>query len=285
MVKIGLDIYINFFNLRRKIMDLGLKEKIAIVTGGASNIGRGISQVLAAEGVKVVIADIDQKQAEKTVGDIKASGGNAIAIKVDLTKYSEVEAMVKKVMDQYKSVDILVNNVGWDAFAFFVDTTPESWDKVINLNYKTMLNCCRAVLPHMIGKKSGNIVSIASDAGRVGQPRESVYSGCKGAMIALTKTLARENGRFNIRVNVVSAGGTPPASNDAVGEFSMHQGRPSMPPPTPEQIKENQRTYPLSRTGTAEDIGNAVAFLVSDDRAGIITGQTLSVSRGYSMVG
>ncbi len=192
-------------------MDLGLKGKVAIVTGGASNIGRGISLVLGAEGAYVVIADIDERQAEKTAGDIKAKGGKALAVKVDLTKYDETEAMVNRVANELKGVDILVNNVGWDVFGFFVDTKPDFWDKVITLNYKTMLNCCRAVLPHMIARKSGNIVSIASDAGRVGQPRESVYSGCKGAMIALTKTLARENGRFNIRCNVVSPGGTPPA--------------------------------------------------------------------------
>jgi 2-hydroxycyclohexanecarboxyl-CoA dehydrogenase len=264
-------------------MDLGLKEKTAIVTGGASNIGRGISLILGAEGANVVIADIDQKQAEKTAGDIKAAGGKAMAIKVDLTKYDEVEVMVNKVIQELKGVDILVNNVGWDTFAFFVDTKPELWDKVIALNYKTMLNCCRAVLPHMIAKKSGSIVSIASDAGRVGQPRESVYSGCKGAMIALTKTLARENGRFNIRLNVVSPGGTPPGSDQDVGELSMHYGRPPQPPPTPERMKEMQRMYPISRTGTAEDIGNAVAFLASD-RASLITGQTLSVSGGYTMI-
>jgi 2-hydroxycyclohexanecarboxyl-CoA dehydrogenase len=264
-------------------MDLGLKGKIAIVTGGASNIGRGIAITLAAEGAHVVIADIDEKQAEKTASDIKAASGQATAIKVDLTNYDEVEATVNKVIEELKSVDILVNNLGWDTFGFFVDTKPDFWDKVITLNYKTMLNCCRAVLPHMIAKKSGNIVSIASDAGRVGQPRESVYSGCKGAMIALTKTLARENGRFNIRCNVVSPGGTPPAGPGDVGEKSMHYGRPPMPPPTPEQMKEMQRMYPINRTGTAEDVANAVAFLASD-RASLITGQTLSVSGGYTML-
>lgn len=264
-------------------MDLGLKGKTAIVTGGASNIGRGIAITLGAEGANVVIADLDEKQAEKTASDIKAAGGKAMAVKVDLTKYDEVEAMVKKVLEELKGIDILVNNIGWDTFAFFVETNPELWDKVITLNYKTMLNCCRAVLPHMIEKKSGSVVSIASDAGRVGQPRESVYSGCKGAMIALTKTLARENGRFNIRLNVVSPGGTPPASDKDVGELSMHYGRPPQPPPTPERMKEMQRMYPISRTGTAEDVANAVAFLASD-RAGLITGQTLSVSGGYTMI-
>jgi 2-hydroxycyclohexanecarboxyl-CoA dehydrogenase len=263
-------------------VDLGLKGKTAIVTGGASHIGRGISITLAAEGANVVIADLDQKQAEKTAGTINASGGKAIAIKVDITRYSEVEAMVAEVLRRLKSVDILVNNAGWDTFAFFVDTKPEIWDKIIDINYKGMLNCCRAVLPHMIEKKAGAIVSIASDAARVGGPRESVYSGCKGAIISLTKTLARENGRFGIRANIVSPGATPPKP-DEVGELSMHFGRLEAPPPDPAQQKELLRLYPLGRTGTPQDIANAVAFLASD-AASFITGQTLSVSGGYSMV-
>ena len=263
-------------------MDLGLKGKTAIVTGGASHIGRGISITLAAEGANVVIADFDEKQAEKTVGTITAAGGKAIAVKTDITKYHEVEAVVAEALNQFNGVDILVNNVGWDEFGFFVETTPESWDKIININYIGMLNCCRAVLPHMIEKKAGAIVSIASDAARVGGPREAVYSGCKGAIISLTKTIARENGRFGIRVNVVSAGATPPKPEE-VGELSMHYGRPEAPPPDPAQQKEMRRLYPLGRTGTPQDLANAVAFLASD-AASFITGQTLSVSGGYSMV-
>ena len=263
-------------------MDLGLKGKTAIVTGGASHIGRGISITLAAEGANVVIADLDQKQAEKTAGTIKASGGTAIAIKTDLTKYDEVTAMVAKTLEEFKSVDILVNNAGWDEFAYFVDTTPELWDKIINIDYKGVLNCCRAVLPHMIENKSGAIVSIASDAARVGGPREAVYSGCKGAIISLSKTLARENGRFGVRLNVVCPGAVPPKP-DEVGELSMHYGRAEQPPPDPARQKEMFRLYPIGRTGTPKDMANAVAFLASD-AASFITGQTLSVSGGYSMV-
>ncbi len=263
-------------------MDFGLEGKTAIVTGGASHIGRGISITLAAEGCCVVIADIDEKQAEKTVGTVKAAGGQAIAVKSDITKYNEVEAMVAEVLKQRENIDILVNNAGWDEFGFFVDTGPELWEKIININYKGMLNCCRLVMPHMIEKKAGAIVSIVSDAARVGGPREAVYSGCKGAMISLSKTLARENGRFGIRVNIVSAGATPPKP-DEVGELSMHYGRPEEPPPDPARQKEMLRLYPLGRTGTPQDLANAVAFLASD-AASFITGQTLSVSGGYCMV-
>jgi 2-hydroxycyclohexanecarboxyl-CoA dehydrogenase len=263
-------------------MDLGLKGKTAIVTGGASNIGRGISLTLGAEGAIVVIADLDEKQAAKTVGDIKAAGGKALAVKTDITKLEEVEALVKKVIDQYGKMDILVNNAGWDAFAFFVDTTPDLWEKIIKINYVGMMNCTKAALKPMIAQKSGAIVSISSDSSRVGGPRESVYSGCKGAINSISKTLARENGRFGIRINVVSPGATPPKSED-IGEKSMHYGVKG-PADNPDMLKEILRLYPLGRVGTPKDIGNAVAFLVSD-AASFITGQVISVSGGYSVVG
>jgi NAD(P)-dependent dehydrogenase (short-subunit alcohol dehydrogenase family) len=263
-------------------MDLGLKGKTAIVTGGASNIGRGISLTLGAEGANVVIADLDEKQAAKTVSDIKAAGGKAMAVKTDITKYNEVESMVKKAVDQYGSVNILVNNAGWDDFFFFVDTTPEFWDKVIKINYIGMMNCCKAVLRPMIAQKSGAIVSISSDSSRVGGPREAVYSGCKGAINSISKTLARENGRFGIRVNVVSPGATPPKQED-IGELSMHYNRPG-PAASPDAQKELMRLYPLGRICTPQDIANTVAFLVSEPGS-YITGQIISVSGGYSMVG
>jgi NAD(P)-dependent dehydrogenase (short-subunit alcohol dehydrogenase family) len=263
-------------------MDLGLKGKTAIVTGGASNIGRGISLVLGAEGANVVIADLDEKQATKTAADIKAAGGKAMAVKTDITKLDNVEAMVKKAIDQYGKVDILVNNAGWDDFFFFVDTTPEFWEKVIKINYIGMMNCCKAVLRPMIAQKSGSIVSISSDSSRVGGPREAVYSGTKGAINSISKTLARENGRFGIRVNVVSPGATPPKQED-IGEMSLHYNRPG-PAASADAQKELQRLYPLGRVGTPKDMGNAVAFLASD-AASFITGQILSVSGGYAMVG
>jgi 2-hydroxycyclohexanecarboxyl-CoA dehydrogenase len=263
-------------------MDLGLKGKVAIVTGGASNIGRGISHVLSAEGAIVVIADLDEKQSAKTVGEIKATGGNATSFKVDITKFEEVDGMVKKVIEQFGKVDVLVNNAGWDAFAFFVDTTPDLWEKIIKINYVGMMNCCKAVLRPMINQKSGAIVSISSDSSRTGGPRESVYSGCKGAINSISKTLARENGRFGIRVNVVSPGATPPKPED-IGEKSMHFGVKG-PTDDPNMLKEILRLYPLGRVGTAQDIGNAVAFLASN-AASFITGQIISVSGGYSCVG
>ncbi len=259
-------------------MELGLKGKTAIVTGGASNIGRAISIALATEGVNVVIADIDQKQAEKVVGFIDGKGGTAVAVTTDLTRYDQVETMVKKALDRFKNLDILINDVGWDVANLFVETTPEFWDKIIGINYRAMLNCCKVILPHMIERKSGTIVTIASDAGRTGEPREGVYAGCKGAQIALSKTLAKEVGRYGIRVNVVCPGWTPGAP-DEVGDHSMYTGRTI----APEILEKAAKAYPLGRLCRPQDVAGAVVFMASD-AAGFITGQTLSVSGGYTTV-
>lgn len=265
-------------------MDLYLKGKTAIITaGGGENIGgETIPLTLAAEGVEVVMADIAPEKAEKVVGKIKAASGKAAAIKTDVTNYAEVEAMVKKTLELFGKIDILVNVAGGDIFMPFVDTTPEIRDRLVNLNYKGMMNCCRLVLPHMIEKRSGAIVSIASDAARIGEFREGVYSGCKAAQIALSKTIARENGRHGIRINIICPGMVPRQPSETPAQPSERRGPAPM---TAEQLEKIAHDfYPLRRLGTPQDIANAVAFLVSD-RASWITGQTLSVSGGYSMAG
>ena len=265
-------------------MELGLKGKTAIVTGGSANIGRAISLALAQEGTNVVIADLDEAQGQKVVDKINAmqAGGRCILTKTDVTKLAEVEDMIKKTLDAFGQVDILVNNVGWDLQQAFTDTTPEFWEKVISLNYRSDLNCIKTVLPHMIERKNGSIVCIASDAGRVGEFREAVYSGCKAGVIALNKAIAREVGRNGIRLNVICPGTTVP-SPDEIGEGSMWKGGvlESFTPEVQEKIAKS--SYPLRRLGKGVDVANAVVFLASD-AAGFITGQTLSVSGGYSMM-
>ena len=262
-------------------MELGLAGKTVIVTGGGSNIGRAISLAFAKEGSNVVIADIDEVQAQKVVDQANALGGRTIVVKTDVTKLDSVEAMVKKALEQFGKIDVLVNNVGWDAPQPFTSTTPEFWEKVISLNYRSDLNCFKAVLPHLIEQKKGAIVSIASDAGRVGEFRESVYSGCKAGVIALTKAVAREVGRYGVRLNVVCPGVTVPAP-DEVGEQSMWQGEVAAMF-TPEVQQKAAAGYPLRRLGKGEDVAKAVVFLASD-AGDYITGQTLSVSGGYSMM-
>ncbi|MFA4837344.1 MAG: SDR family oxidoreductase [Dehalococcoidia bacterium] len=262
-------------------MDLGLAGKTVIVTGGGSNIGRGISLAFAKEGVKLAIADLDLAQAEKTAAEAKKLGAKAaLAAKTDVTNMANVEATVKKVLDEFGRIDILVNNVGFDIPMLFADSTPEFWDKLIAVNYRGMLNCTKAVLGPMIAQKSGAIVSIGSEAGRIGEFREAVYSGCKGGVISFSKAIARENGPKGIRVNVVCPGMTVPTKEE-IGEESVWQKTLAMFPP--DALEKIAKGYPLRRVGKAADIANAVVFLASD-AANYITGQTISVSGGYSMM-
>lgn len=263
-------------------MDLGFKGKTVVVTGGGSNIGRGISLAFAKEGANVAIAELDEAQGQKVANEANAlgAGGKTIVVKTDVTALSSVENTVKQALATFGAIDVWVNNVGWDQLQLFVETTPDFWDKVISLNYKSDLNCFKTVLPHMIERKKGSIVSLGSDAGRMGEFREAVYGGCKGAVIAFSKAVAREVGRYGIRVNVVCPGMTIPASAKDVGEKSMWKAIGF----TPEQVEKMKGAYPLRKLGTPEDIAAAVLFLASDVAAGHITGQTLSVSGGYTMM-
>jgi len=264
-------------------MELGLKGKTAIVTGGGSNIGRAIALTLAREGANLVIAELDEVQGNKVATEANAlkAGGGAVVVKTDVTDVASVEDMVKKTLEKFGKIDVLINNVGWDSLMFFVETTPEFWDKVITINYKSVLNCVKAVLPHMIEQKSGSIVSMGSDAGRMGDPREAVYGGTKGAIISFTKAVARENGRFGVRLNVVCPGATIPDRAEDIGEQSMWKlGFDFF---TPDLKEKWAKSYALRRLGTPQDVANAVVFLASD-AANFITGQTLSASGGYSMM-
>jgi len=263
-------------------MDLGLTGKTVIVTGGGSNIGRAISLTFAREGANVVIAELKEEfgqKAAKAANELNA-GGRCIVVETDVTKLDTVEAMAKKAVDEFGKIDALVNNVGWDVPQYFLDTGPDFWQKVININYWGVLNCTKTVLPYMIEQKGGAVVSIGSDAGRIGEFKEAVYGGCKGAVIAFTKAVAREVGRYGVRLNVVCPGVTVP-DDEEIGEGSdWQQTKQFYNADTIDKIAKN---YPLRRTGKGRDVGNAVAFLASD-AASFVTGQTLSVSGGYSMM-
>jgi 2-hydroxycyclohexanecarboxyl-CoA dehydrogenase len=262
-------------------LDLGLAGKTVIVTGGGSNIGRGITLGFAAEGANVAILELDPAQGEKVAAEARALGGKVIVIKTDVTDFNQVQQAIDNTVKEFGRIDVLVNNVGWDKMDFFTESTPELWDQLIVINYKSVLNCFKAVMPHMMQQSNGTIVSIGSDAGRVGEVREAVYAGCKGAVIALSKSVAREAGRYNIRINVVCPGVTPPVSPEDVGEKSGWK----VPPISPDQLEKAIKSmYPLRKVGKPADVANAVLFLASDKAAGHITGQTLSVDGGYTMV-
>jgi 2-hydroxycyclohexanecarboxyl-CoA dehydrogenase len=262
---------------------LGLEGKTAIVTGGGSNIGRAIVLALAGQGANVAIAELDEAQGRKVAGEANVLGkGRVENIRTDVTDWGAVRAMVKQTLDKFGQIDVLVNVVGWVKDDFFVKKPREEWEKEIARNFWSDINCTRAVVDHMMERKCGKIISIGSDAARVGQLREVVYSGCKGALISMTKSLARELGRYGITVNVVCPGVVVPASRDVTTSESMWTDEMLNIFGTPEAQEKIAKGIPLGRVGTADDIANAVLFLASE-RANFITGQTISVDGGYTM--
>ncbi|MBI2846511.1 MAG: 3-oxoacyl-ACP reductase FabG [Chloroflexi bacterium] len=247
-----------------------LKDRVAIVTGAGSGIGKAIATALAGEGAAVGVADIDVDSAKAAARDIEARGGKSLAVQVDITKSSEVKAGVKTVLERFGKIDILVNNAGWDRPEPFIETTEETWDKVIAINLKGHIIFSRAVLDNMIERGYGKIVSISSDAGRNGSTGEVVYAGAKGGIIGFTKALAREMARYGINVYCVSPG---PTDTPLFSELSRDN---------PRLGEALIKAIPLRRLGKPEDVAAAVVFLASDD-ASYITGQTLSVSGGLTM--
>lgn len=264
-------------------MDLGLQGKSVIVTGAASNIGRAIALGFADEGARVTLADIDATQGERVATLARERADAAQFVRTDVTQLDQVEALFGQASQAHGPVQVLVNAVGWDQLMFFVDTTPEFWDRVIDINYKGVLNCTRCALAQMLEHDGGSIVSISSDASRQGEPREAVYGGVKAAINSFMKTIAKENGRFGVRCNVVCPGVTLPDPDEEVSENSMWANREAMF--TPDQLERVAKAMPLKKIGRPQDIANAVLFLSSAERAGHVTGQVLSVSGGYSMAG
>jgi len=231
----------------------GLKGKTAIVTGGAAGIGAAIVQRFQDEEVKTIVFDLNAKPA------------------VDITSYDAV----KKAVEAAGPVDILVNNAGWDLFKPFLKTDPAFWQKIISINLVGAMNLLHCVLPGMVERGRGKVVNIASDAGRVGSSGEAPYSACKGGIIALTKTLARELAAKNVQLNVVCPGLT---ETNMLEQFMLGAGNP-------EKLREAyRRAIPLGRLGKPSDLPGAVLFFASDD-ADFITGQVLSVSGGLTMHG
>src|SRR3990172_4224422 len=247
-----------------------LEGMAAMGRGGARGIARPICLALAHEGPRVAIADILLDNAQSVCREIEAGGGKAVALQVDLTKRAEVERMVEAALGAFGQLNILVNNAGWDKLEFVLDSEEETWEKVLAINFKSVIYTCKAVLPHMVAQNGGKVVNVASDAGRVGSLGEAVYAGAKGAIIAFSKSLAREMARYRINVNVVCPGLTETPL--------LEKSRSEMP----NVVEAIGRSVPLRRLGEPEDVARAVAFLASP-AADYITGQTLSVSGGLTM--
>jgi 2-hydroxycyclohexanecarboxyl-CoA dehydrogenase len=242
-----------------------LEGRKALVTGGASGIGAAIAARLAAEGAEVWVGDIDVPGAEKVAGEIAGH-----AIELDVTDLDSASAAVAAA----GRLDVLVNNAGTDEFGFFTQTTPEQWQRVIAINLVGVLNCTYAALKGMQGAKYGRIVSISSEAGRVGSKGSAVYSAAKGGVIAFMKTIARENARYGITANSIAPGPieTPLLMGaKALGEIG-------------EKLIENMKGMTqIGRLGRPDEVAAAAAFLASED-ATFVTGETLGVSGGLGMV-
>ena len=262
-------------------MDLGLTGKAVIVTGGANNIGRGIALGFAAEGARVLIADIDEKGAQQVAAE---AGGDSAAQRTDVSSWDSTLAMAARAVELFGSIDVLVNCAGGTIDRLFLEKQREEWEREVAINFWGFINCSRAVLDRMVEQRSGAVVSIGSDAGRMGEWRETVYSGTKAGIIAMSKSLAREMGSKGIRFNVVCPGFIP-GRKDSGGDFgegSMWSGKQGEQFGD-ELLEKIAKSYPLRRLGRPEDVAPAVMFLASD-AASYITGQTLSVSGGYTMM-
>jgi 2-hydroxycyclohexanecarboxyl-CoA dehydrogenase len=253
----------------------GLNEKVAVITGAAGGIGRELVRRFCEEGCRVVALDLNAEGLNELTGQLTAYSEKLSVRTLDITDHAAVTSTIREIHGECGRIDILVNNAGWDIAMQFTESTPEFWDKVIAINLKGPLNLQHAVVPLMTEAGGGKIINIASDAGRVGSSGESVYSACKGGIIAFSKTLARETARKDVRVNVVCPGPTDTAllrSFAGEGEYGQ-------------KIFDGlKRAIPLKRLGQPEDIPGMVAFLASDD-ANFITGQVISVSGGLTMHG
>jgi len=244
-------------------------EKIALVTGGASGIGQCTAKSLAELGALVLLADINAEAGEKAAAEIRGAGGKAEFVRLDVTDKASIAAVREHVMSTHGRLDILCNVAGWGHIQPFVDNDDAFIAKVMGLNLMGPVELIRAFFPAMIAAKSGKIVNVSSDAGRVGSLGESVYSAAKGGLIAFTKSLAREGARYGINVNAICPGPT---------DTPLLKSEPE------KFLEAFLKVIPMRRFGKPEEVADAIVFMASN-RADYITGQVLSVNGGITMVG
>ena len=245
-----------------------LKDKVAVVTGAAQGLGRAIAKILAQQGAKVVVADLQLEKAEATAKEIAAdTGQQVIALRVDVVESASAKAMIDRTMDEFGRIDILINNAGTTRDSLIMRMKEADWDLVLNVNLKGNFNCSKAAIRPMMKQHYGRIVNITSVSGLAGQVGQTNYSSSKAGVIGFTKALAKEVGSRKITVNAIAPGLIETALTIDL----------------PQELKDMAlEMTPLGRLGEPDDIANALAFLVSDE-ASFITGQVLSVDGGMVM--
>jgi 2-hydroxycyclohexanecarboxyl-CoA dehydrogenase len=253
----------------RYALGVRLQGKVALVTGGASGIGAATVRRLAAEGASVGVGDINEEGAAEVASEL-----DGFACRLDVTDIDSIAAAVAAVGDELGEIDVLVNNAGTDLFSFFVKTDPGLWDFLLAVNLRGVMAVTHAVLPAMQERRSGAIVNVASEAGRVGSQGSAVYSAAKAGVIGFTKAIALEAARYKVRVNAVAPGPI---------ETPLLNAAPKVYGEIGERLKQGMiNATALGRSGEPDEVAAAIAFLAGDD-ASYVTGQTLGVSGGLSM--
>jgi 2-hydroxycyclohexanecarboxyl-CoA dehydrogenase len=247
---------------------------VALVTGAGRGIGRAVALRLARAGMAVGVTDLDGAAAAAVAAEIVAADGRATGLAADVTDLAAMRGAVASVEAALGPLDVLVNNAGWERLHPFVESDPALWDRLIAVNLKGVLNATRAALDGMVTRARGRVVSVSSDAGRVGSSGESVYSACKAGVIGFSKALAREVARHGITVNVVCPG---PTDTQLLADVMVGDRGARI-------LEGMRRGIPMRRLAQPEDVAGAVAYLASEE-AGYVTGQVLSVSGGLTMVG
>jgi 3-oxoacyl-[acyl-carrier protein] reductase len=248
-----------------------LKDRIALVTGSSRGVGRAVALAYAAEGAKVMVNyTSNEKAAKEVVEAIQKMGSQAVAVKADVAKKVEAEALVKATVEHFGGIDILVNNAGFTRPAMMTKMTEQQWDEVVDLHLKGAFLCTQAAAQHMIAKNRGKIINITSVAGVVGTVGQINYSAAKGGVISMTKSMARELARYNICANVISLGIVTTDMSEKIT--------------TDEKLKEvYMNRILLKRFAEPEDVTPAFVFLASDE-GNYITGQLICVDGGYGMI-
>ena len=259
-------------------MDMQLKGKVALITGGASGIGFATAQRLASEGVKLAIVDINKSAAENAVQELRSLTA-AIAVAADVSREEEVKSMAQAVLAEFGRIDILVNSAAVFDDKLFLDSTPQDWNRVMGVCLHGAMLTLHAVLAGMVERGYGRVVYLASDSARVGQARLSYYAAAKAAVIALVKSVAQEVGNHGVTLNVVSPGATnTPLRIEREQGLKQQMGEEKYA----RRVKTVVRMYPTGRIGEPDDIASAIVFLASD-RASWITGQVISANGGFVM--